>query len=184
MPHDAPSPSDPAPLPAEDLALLYGELRALAADFLVRERSDHTLQPTALVHEAWIRLSAQDDSRWANRAQFFALAAQAMRRVLIDHARRKQAGKRGGGLRRITLSPDVAPELDSSDVDLLVLDEALERLAALDARQARVVELRFFAGLTVEEVAEALGASARTVASQWRLARAWLSRELGEQGAH
>jgi RNA polymerase sigma factor (TIGR02999 family) len=165
--------------PAEDLdALLYGELRALAADFLRRERSDHTLQPTALVHEAWIRLSAQAGSPWDDRAQFFAIAAQAMRRILIDHARRRRADKRGGGRQRITLASDITPPLDSSGVDLLALDEALDRLAALDARQARVVELRFFAGLTVDEVAEALSVSARTVASEWRLARAWLSRAL------
>jgi RNA polymerase sigma factor (TIGR02999 family) len=165
-------------------ALLYGELRALAADFLRRERSDHTLQPTALVHEAWIRLSAQAGSPWNDRAHFFAIAAQAMRRILIDHARRRGADKRGGGLQRITLASGITPPLASTEVDLLALDDALVRLAALDERQARVVELRFFAGLTVEEVAVALGVSARTVASEWRLARAWLSRALvgGEDG--
>jgi len=178
MPLDPPA-SDPAPRPAEDLdALLYGELRSLAADFLRRERADHTLQPTALVHEAWMRLSAENESRWGDRAQFFALAAQAMRRVLIDHARRKLADKRGGGARRITLASDVTPPGDSGEIDLIALDDALDRLAALDARQARVVELRFFAGLTVDEVAEALEVSPRTVASEWRLARAWLSNEL------
>ena len=182
MPHDPSLPPDSAPRPAQDLdALLYGELRALAADFLRRERSDHTLQPTALVHEAWMRLSVQDESRWGSRAHFFALAAQAMRRVLIDHARRKRADKRGGGARRITLARDVTPPGDSSDVDLLALDDALDRLAELDARQARVVELRYFAGLTVDEVAEALGVSPRTVAGEWRLARAWLSQRLAGQ---
>jgi len=181
MTDDRGQPTDPAPSPAEDLdALLYGELRALAADFLRRERADHTLQPTALVHEAWIRLSAQRDAHWVDRAYFFAIAAQAMRRILIDHARRRHADKRGGGLQRITLATEVTPPLDSADVDLLALDDALVRLAALDERQARIVELRFFAGLTVEEVAEALGVSARTVADDWRLARAWLSRAIGD----
>jgi RNA polymerase sigma factor (TIGR02999 family) len=179
-----PAPPDDRPAgPDEDLdALLYSELRALAGDFLGRERSDHTLQPTALVHEAWIRLSAQDGSRWTDRAHFFAIAAQAMRRILIDHARRKRADKRGGDRQRITLASDITPPLDSNEVDLLAIDEALGRLAELDARQAQVVELRFFAGLTVEEVGQALGVSARTVASEWRLARAWLSRELDPEG--
>jgi RNA polymerase sigma factor (TIGR02999 family) len=183
MTHDPSRSADPRPGSGGDLdARLYGELRALAGDFLRRERSDHTLQPTALVHEAWIRLSAEAGSPWDNRARFFAIAAQAMRRILIDHARRKQADKRGGGAQRITLVTDITPPLDSADVDLLALDEALDRLAALDERQARVVELRFFAGLTVDEVAEALDVSARTVAGDWRLARAWLSRELGVDG--
>lgn len=160
--------------------LLYSELRALAADFLGRERSNHTLQTTALVHEAWIKLRAQDESRWSDRAHFVAIVSQAMRRILVDHARRKWADKRGAGLRRVTLATDLTPASDSSEVDVLALDEALGRLAALDERQAQVVELRFFGGLTVEEVARALDISARTVASEWRLARAWLSRELEE----
>jgi len=181
MTHDPSFPSDAMPSPDEDLGdRLYEEIRALAGDFLRRERSDHTLQPTALVHEAWIRLSAEAGSPWDNRAQFFAIAALAMRRILIDHARRKQTDKRGGGWHRITLVTDISSSLGPAEVDLLALDDALDRLAALDARQARVVELRFFAGLTVEEVAEALGVSTRTVASEWRLARAWLSRALGE----
>ena len=186
MPPTPSTPSgEPGPHPAEDVdSLLYSELRALAADFLRRERPDHTLQATALVHEAWMRLSVQDDSRWGNRAQFFALAAQAMRRVLVDHARRRRADKRGGDARRVTLATDLTPPLDSAELDLLVLDDALDRLATMDARQARVVELRFFAGLTVDDVAEVLGVSPRTVAGEWRLARAWLSRELtGEEPA-
>jgi len=178
MTHDPVDPAHSAPLDA----LLYAELRALAADFLRRERSNHTLQPTALVHEAWIRLSDQVGSPWDNRAQFFAIAAQAMRRILIDHARRRQADKRGVGRQRITLASDITPPLDAAEVDLLALDDALDRLAALDARQAKIVELRFFAGLTVDEVAEAIGVSARTVAGDWRLARAWLSRALGDHG--
>ena len=161
---------------------LHGELSALAAELLGRERSGHTLEPTALVHEAWMRLSAQDGSLWNDRGHFLALSAQAMRRILIDHARRRRADKRGGGLRRITLSPDVAPAPDAREVDLLALDDALDRLAELDERQARIVELRFFSGLTVDEVADAIGVSARTVASDWRLARAWLSRELEAVG--
>ena len=132
---------------------------------------------------AEIRLSAQDSSPWGNRAQFFALAAQAMRRILIDLARQKQADKRGGAARRITLDPDVTPLLDSESLELLALDDAVDRLAALDARQARIVELRFFAGLTVTEVGEVLGVSPRTVAADWRLARAWLSNELGRDGS-
>ena len=181
MADDTPTPADPAPQPDEDLdARLYAELRALAGSFLNRERADHTLQPTALVHEAWIRLSAQDGSRWSNRAHFFAVAAQCMRRILIDHARRKGRHKRGGELQRVTMVTDLTPSLEPAEVDVLALDEALQRLAELDARQAQVVELRFFAGLTVEEVAQALDVSARTVAGDWRLARAWLSRELDD----
>jgi len=182
---DTPPLPDPAPRGDTDLDdLLYGELRALARSFLGRERADHTLQPTALVHEAWIRLSAQDGSRWSDRKHFFAIAAQAMRRILIDHARRKQADKRGGDYQRVTLVTDFTPPMECSDegVDLLALDEALDQLAKLDARQARVVELRFFAGLTLEEVAEALDVSVRTVAGDWRMARAWLSRALDDGG--
>ena len=185
MSDDTPVPEPPSPSPtagsAELDARLYAELRALAASFLGRERVGHTLQPTALVHEAWIRLSSEDDERWADRAHVFAVSAQVMRRVLVDHARRKQAAKRGGDRERITLSPDITPSPDAEEVDLLALDEALDRLAALDERQARVVELRFFAGLTVEEAAEALGVSERTVAGDWRLARAWLSRALDDE---
>ena len=183
MPENTP-PADEGPPPTSDLdAQLYAELRALAADFLSRERSNHTLQPTALVHEAWLRLSAQDGSRWTGKAHFFALAAQAMRRVLVDHARRKQADKRGGGREPITLATELTPASETSQVDVLVLDEALARLGVLDARQARLVELRFFAGLTLEEAAEALQVSPRTAATAWRMARAWLSRELAVDGA-
>jgi len=162
-------------------ALLYGELRALAADFLGRERVDHTLQTTALVHEAWIKLRAQDESRWSDRAHFVTIASQAMRRILVDHARKRSAEKRGAGARRVTLATDFTPVGDSGEVDVLALDDALRRLAELDPRQAQVVELRFFAGLTVDEVAEALTVSVRTVAGDWRLARAWLSRELDDR---
>jgi RNA polymerase sigma factor (TIGR02999 family) len=179
MSNDTPVPEPPPPSGELD-ARLYAELRALAASFLGRERAGHTLQPTALVHEAWIRLSSEDDERWSDRAHVFAVSARVMRRVLVDHARGKQAAKRGGDRERITLSPDITPmlETDADEVDLLALDEALDRLAQLNERQARVVELRFFAGLTVEESAEALGVSVRTVAGDWRLARAWLARDL------
>jgi len=183
MTDDPSRPDDSVPRLSEDLdARLYDELRALAADFIGRERSDHTLQATALANEAWIRLSAQDEARFADRAHFFTIAAQAMRRILVDYARRKSADKRGGENRRITLVTDVTPPLETNEVDVLALDDALGRLSELDARQARVVELRFFGGLTVDEVARALDLSARTVATEWRLARAWLSRELDDEG--
>jgi RNA polymerase sigma-70 factor (ECF subfamily) len=183
MTDEPPPVDDPNPPPSGDLdALLYAELRALAGSFLGRERADHTLQPTALVHEAWIRLSSEDDSRWVDRVHFFNVAAQVMRRVLVDHARRKRADKRGGGQQRITLVTDITPPIDEArdELDVLAVDEALQKLAVLDAAQAKVVELRFFAGLTVDEVAQATGVSPRTVASQWRLARAWLANVLAE----
>ena len=178
------TPDEPVQPPDGELdALLYAELRALAGSFLGRERAGHTLQPTALVHEAWIRLSAEDDSRWVDRTHFFRVAAQVMRRVLVDHARRRGRDKRGGGNRRLTLVTDITPALDQTDeLDLLALDDALVRLAELSAPQARVVELRFFAGLTVDEVAQTLEISPRTVANHWRLARAWLSRALSGEG--
>ena len=160
-------------------AIVYDELRRLAASALRRERPDHTLQPTALVHEAYLRLADEPDARWENRAHFLAVAAQAMRRILVDHARGRNAQKRGSG--------EVLRPLDGIDVeafsagpaiDLLALDEALARLALLDARQARVVELRFFGGLTVEETAAVTGLSDRTVKREWQMARAWLRREM------
>jgi len=181
MPESNP-PADGPPLPDGGLdAQLYAELRALAGSFLGRERVDHTLQPTALVHEAWIRLSGEDDARWADRTHFFRVAAQVMRRVLVDHARRKQADKRGGDQQRITMATGITPSVDApEELDVLALDEALQQLAKLDESQARVVELRFFAGLTVDEVAQAVGVSPRTVATQWRLARAWLLQALAD----
>ncbi len=164
---------------AELLQLLYGELRAMAGKRLQAERTAHTLQPTALVHEAYMRLEGQRN-RFHNRQHFLALAARAMRRVLVDHARRKVAHKCGGEAVRVTLSgfeeaPGVVVE---SEVDPIDLDRALHRLARLDERQVRVVELRFYAGATVEETALALGVSAATVEREWRMARAWLRREL------
>lgn len=161
------------------LPLVYEELRRLAAGYLRHERPDHTLQPTALVHEAYLRLVGQDQVVWQNRSHFFGIAAQMMRRVLVDHARRRHAAKRGAAAIRVELSAeDLEAGLDR-DPEILALDAALDELAALDARQARVVELRFFGGLTVEETAEVVGISTATVKREWRTARAWLRRELG-----
>ena len=160
----------------ELLSLVYSELRRLAASYLRRERQGHTLQPTALVHEAYLRLIDQTQVRWQNRAHFFGVAAQMMRRILVDHARQQQAEKRGGEFQKFSLD-DMNINLDVSGErasNLVALDEALERLAALDPQKARVVELRFFGGLSVEETAEVLGVSAPTVKRQWRMAKAWL----------
>ena len=160
------------------LPLVYDELRALAATFLRRERADHTLQATALAHEAWLRLVDTEQIHWQGRSHFLGIAARVMRRVLIDHARAVGAQKRGGGRRRVTLS-EMTPLLGQSEVDVLALDEALTELAALDARKARVVEFRFFSGMSMREVAEALGVSQTTAEEDWYFARAWLARRLG-----
>src|SRR5262245_28588102 len=166
---------DAAEFPPE----LYDELKRLAAVHFRRQPSSHTLQPTALAHEAFLRLGSDDAERWRGRVHFLATAARAMRQILVDHARRKASGKRGGpAARKVTLVDATAADL-APRADLLDLEEALARLAALDARQARVVELRLYAGLTVEEVAEALGVSRATVEVDWRFAKAWLQRELG-----
>ena len=162
------------------MPLVYDELRALAESYLQQERPDHTLQATALVHEAYIRLIRQEDVEWQSRAHFFGVAAQAIRRILVDHARGHERAKRGGGRRRVRLDEDVAP-VKRRDLDLLALDEAMKRLADFHQRAARVVELRFFGGLSREEVGEFLGISLRTVGADWRLARAWLRRELREE---
>jgi RNA polymerase sigma factor (TIGR02999 family) len=156
---------------------VYGELRALAASYMRREQPGHTLQPTALVHEAFLRLRQQHRVDRRDRARFFALAAHMMRRVLVDHARRRRAGRRGGGQRpERLLSPDELAGTPSPDV--LVIHEALEALARIDARKSRIVELRFFAGLRMDDIAETLGLSPVTVAREWRVARAWLFRYL------
>ncbi|MGH7149523.1 MAG: sigma-70 family RNA polymerase sigma factor [Planctomycetota bacterium] len=160
--------------------LVYDELREIAGAFLRRERPDHTLQPTALVHEAWMRLVDAESVGWQGRAHFFGTAARAMRRILVEHARGKERLKRGGAWRRVDLDPDLMQ--GGEEVDLDALDRALEKLAALSERPARVVELRFFSGLPVETVAEVLGVSARTVEREWRFARAWLAEALGEPG--
>jgi RNA polymerase sigma factor (TIGR02999 family) len=158
--------------------LVYEELRQQATRYLRRERPGHTLQTTALIHEAYLRLVDAKDVQWEGRAHFFAIAANLMRRILVDHARRRGADKRGGSQIRLTLDETVAIS-DGSDVDLLAIDEALERLAAIDPQQARVVELRFFSGLTVDETAAALAVSPKTVKRDWSVARAWLRREIG-----
>ena len=163
----------------ELLQLVYDELRAMAGHFMQAERRDHTLQPTALVHEAYMRLIEQDVD-WKDRAHFLAIGAQAIRRVLIDHGRRQKAQKRGGDAQRVTLDESVA-FAGSREVDVLALDEALDRLTELNPRQSRVVELRFFGGLTGPQVAEVLGVSRTTVADDWAVARAWLSRELSRE---
>lgn len=159
--------------------LVYDELRKRAAAYLRRERRDHTLPPTALVHEAYLRLVGQR-SAWQNRAQFFGVASQMMRRILVDHARAHGAAKRPGSGLRVALQGD-AGAVDPIEVDLILLDRALDELAALDQRQGRVVELRFFGGLSHEEVAETLGVSLATVNRDWRLARAWLHQRVRAQ---
>ncbi len=161
--------------------IVYEELRALAARLLRAERPGHTLQPTALVHEAYLRLVGER-AAWQDRAHFFAIAAQAMRRILVDYARGRHASKRGGAERRVSLDGPVdAPAATDIDLDdVIEVDEALGELSALDAFGARVVELRYFGGLTVEETASALGVSPATVKREWQLARAWLYRRLSE----
>ena len=159
------------------LPQIHAELRKLAASYLRKERPSHTLQPTALVNEAFLKLVDQRAVKWQNRAHFFGIAAQAMRRILVDHARAHGAGKRGGGERRVSL--DDAPAIAGTvDVDVLALDEALTRLATIDPQQSRVVELRFFGGLTMEETAEVMQISPATVGREWRMAKAWLFAEL------
>jgi RNA polymerase sigma-70 factor, ECF subfamily len=155
------------------MPLVYGELRRQAGRYLQRERRDHTLQPTALVHEAYLRLVGHHQAPWQNRAHFFGIAAQTMRRILVDHARGLQRIKRGGPQQKVALEEAHALTEDST-VDLLALDEALEQLVKLDPQAARIVELRYFAGLSVEETAEALGISPTSVKRDWRMAKAWL----------
>jgi RNA polymerase sigma factor (TIGR02999 family) len=155
------------------IPVVYPELRRIAGRYLRRERVGHTLQPTALVHEAYVKLIDQNRARWQNRAQFFGVAAQLMRRILVDHARERAADKRGGGARPVTLVDAMAASPERS-IDILALDEALERLTALYPEQGRLVELRYFGGLTIEETGEVLGSSPATVKRHWVVARAWL----------
>jgi RNA polymerase sigma-70 factor, ECF subfamily len=159
------------------LPLVYGELHRQAVRAFSRESAGHTLQPTALVNEVYLRLVKQDEMKWQNRAQFFALAAQMMRRILVSHARARKAAKRGGSDTCITLEEGVAvaPE---RDVNLLAIDEALTRLETVDPEKSRMVELRFFSGLSIEETAEVMGVSPRTIDRQWQTAKAWLYREI------
>jgi RNA polymerase sigma-70 factor (ECF subfamily) len=168
--------------------LVYAELRRQAQLVLRREDEGHTLQPTALVHEAWLRLGDQHDARWESRSQFFAIAAQMMRRVLLDHARARHALKRGGAGLQVSLGDDGFADTDAGPrparaapidpLDIIMLDEALARLAAFDPQKARLVELRYFAGLSIPETAAALGVSTATVGREWAIARMWLRREL------
>jgi RNA polymerase sigma-70 factor (ECF subfamily) len=163
------------------MPVVYAELRRIAVRAMRREAVGHTLQPTALVNEAYLRLTQQERTNWRNRTHFFAIAAQLMRRILVDHVRRRQRQRRGGEHVIITLDgmPDlVAPEPSGGAVDVLALDEALGKLEALAPRQCRIVELRFFSGLTVEATAEALGISAITVKREWAMAKTFLYREL------
>lgn len=164
----------------EMLPLVYGELRRLADGYLREERPDHTLQPTALVHEAYLRLVNQRTVDWRNRAHFIGVAAQLMRRILVKHAEAKRAGKRGAGAERITLDRAVGAFAEQ-DLDVLAVDLALARLTTIDERKARVVELRFFGGLTSAEIAEVIGVSTATVERDYTFARAWLHRELRPQ---
>ena len=157
--------------------LVYDELRRVARRHLRREQPGHALQATALVHEVYLRLVDVDRLTLKNRTHFFSIAAKLMRQVLVDHARRQQAGKRGGGATMVSLD-DVSPATQPPSVDVLALDEALEALSAIDAQQGSVVELRFFAGLDINEASEALGISTATVEREWAMAKAWLHRRL------
>ncbi len=161
----------------EMLPLVYDELRRIAVRYMNREKSEHTLQPTALVHEAYMRLVDQKQVDWKNRAQFFGVAAEMMRRILVNHAIQKQTDKRGGDALRVTLS-DANELSNESDTNLIALDEALTRLKEFDLRKSRIVELKFFGGLTTAEIAEVLQVSVATIEREWSLARAWLFREV------
>ena len=160
------------------VALIYDELRRIAGAQMARERHGHTLQATAVVHEAYLRLAGEHELQWQNRAHFFAIAAKTMRRVLRDYARQRRAGKRGGeDCHRVDIDIDLFAEENRIE-DLIAMDEILSRLSGMDPEQGRIVELRFFAGLNVEETAEVMGTSPTTVKREWRLAKAWLGREL------
>jgi RNA polymerase sigma-70 factor (ECF subfamily) len=161
------------------IPLVYSELRRLAAHYMKGERPDHTLQATALVHEAFLRLVGAEDIDWQSRAHFFAVAAQTMRRILVDYARAKTAERRGGHGTKLSLETAIVYSPEQSE-EIVALDAALERLEVWDSRQCRVVELRFFGGLSLEETAEVLGISTRTVKRDWSMARAWLHAELSE----
>lgn len=166
--------------PARLMPLVYNELRRQARNYLARERGSHTLQPTALVHEAYLRLVDQTRISWQNRAHFFGIAANMMRRILVDHARSHASEKRGGAAVRLSIE-DIQIPLEQRASDLITLDEALEKLVGFDERKAKIVEMRFFGGLTDEEIAEVLGVSSRTVLRDWKTARLWLYRELSAE---
>jgi RNA polymerase sigma factor (TIGR02999 family) len=163
--------------------LVYDELRRLAHRYLQKERPDHTLQSTALVHEAYVRLVKQEGGKFQNRAHFFAICAQLMRQILIEYARSQRAAKRDRG-QKVTLNDEVALVKKSRSVDLVALDEALEGLAKLDAQQSRIVELRFFGGLSIEETSQVLGISPATVKRDWSTAKAWLHHEMSGTAEH
>jgi len=160
------------------LPLIYDELRRVAANQLRAERENHTLQATALVHEAYLRLLEQQEVDWQNRAHFFSIAAEMMRRILVNYAVQRNAKKRGDGVTRISLDDAISFSNGETDLDLVSLDAALKRLAEFDENQARIVELRFFGGLTIEEVAEVLDISESTVKREWKMAKAWLKTQL------
>lgn len=160
------------------MPIVYAELHRQAANYLRRERVGHTLQATALINEVYLKLIDQREVNWQNRAHFFGIAAQAMRRILVDHARSRHRNKRGGEVENLPLEAAEFATSDDGSVDLIALDEALARLAQLDERQSRIVELRFFTGMNVQETAEALGVSPATVKNEWRTAKAWLFQEL------
>lgn len=162
------------------MPLVYEDLRNLARKYFRDERPDHTLQPTALVHEAYIRMVDQTRVGWKDRTHFFAVAAKVMRRVLVDYARARKRIRRGGERRKIELDSRLSPT-DMSELDILALHEAIEKLSTLDEREAQIVEMRFFSGMNVEEVAEALGVSKRTVEGDWRHAKAWLRVQFADE---
>lgn len=157
---------------------IYDELRRLAGSYLRRERNDHTLQPTALVHEAYMKLIDQKQVKWQNRAHFFGIAAQVMRRILMDHARKHSAGKRGGEAEKLPLEEEILIVSHDKSADLIALDDALEGLAEIDAQKAKIVELRYFGGLSIEETAEVMEVSVPTINRQWRMAKAWLHSQI------
>jgi RNA polymerase sigma-70 factor, ECF subfamily len=163
---------------AQLIPLVYAELRRLASHYLDRERGDHTLQPTALVHEAFLRLASENQPDWQDRAHFFGVAARLMRQILVDHARRYQSLKRGGNYTRSTITEELTLYSPEKSAELLALDEALQHLANQDPRQCRVVEMKFFAGLNIEQIAAVLNVSPRTVKREWTMARAWLHQEI------
>ena len=164
------------------MPIVYADLRRLAGGYMRRESADHALQPTALVHEAYVRLIDQKQVKWRNRAHFFGVAAGMMRRILVDNARRRRAEKRGGEWERVTLAGDEVAANGQAEIDVLALHEALERLAEFDPQQERIVELRYFGGLTIEETAEVIGISPATVVREWTIAKAWLRTDLSRSG--
>jgi RNA polymerase sigma-70 factor, ECF subfamily len=167
---------------ADLMPIVYADLRRVAAGYMRREAPGHALQPTALVHETYVRLVDQKQVKWRNRAHFFGVAAGMMRRILVDSARRRRAEKRGGGWERVTLAGDEAAADSHKEIDVLALHETLERLAKFDPQQERIVELRYFGGLTIEETAEVVEVSAATIVREWTIAKAWLRADLSRSG--